>query len=187
MPASSSSASVDWRCEVDGGWTTIVWTLPSEAVSSGRLQRVDDRPAGLPAALDLEGEHPAGHPGPELAQRRPRAADGSADPGRGRAHAVLTLEPGRECRGRRGVALGPDGEGQDPAQDEERLERPEGRAGVDLDPLDLGDQPRAARPRRPAMTSLWPPRNLVADSTTRSAPSSSGRQTYGEANVLSTT
>ena len=36
------------------------------------------------------------------------------------------------------------------------------------------------------MTSLCPPRNLVADSTTRSAPSSSGRQTYGEANVLST-
>ena len=35
MPAASSSASVDWRCEVDGGWTTIVWTLPSEAVSSG--------------------------------------------------------------------------------------------------------------------------------------------------------
>ena len=37
------------------------------------------------------------------------------------------------------------------------------------------------------MTSLCPPRNFVADSTTRSAPSSSGRQTYGEANVLSTT
>ena len=36
------------------------------------------------------------------------------------------------------------------------------------------------------MTSLWPPRNLVADSTTRSAPSSSGRHTYGEAKVLST-
>ena len=40
----SSSASVDWRCDVDGGWTTIVWTLPSEAVSSGRLEPVDDRP-----------------------------------------------------------------------------------------------------------------------------------------------
>ena len=36
------------------------------------------------------------------------------------------------------------------------------------------------------MTSLCPDRNFVADSTTRSAPSSSGRQTYGEANVLST-
>ncbi len=36
------------------------------------------------------------------------------------------------------------------------------------------------------MTSLWPDRNFVADSTTRSAPSSSGRHTYGEANVLST-
>ena len=57
-------------------------------------------------------------------------------------------------------------------------------------------RPGRARPRRsgragpattPAMTSLWPPRNLVADSTTRSAPRSSGRQTYGEANVLSTT
>ena len=46
---------------------------------------------------------------------------------------------------------------------------------------------RSARPATtPAMTSLWPDRNLVADSTTRSAPSSSGRQMYGEANVLST-
>ena len=58
-------------------------------------------------------------------------------------HAVLTLEPGRQCRGGRGVALGPDGEGQDPAQDEEGLERAEGRAGIDLDALDVGDQ----RPR----------------------------------------
>ena len=38
------------------------------------------------------------------------------------------------------MALGTDGEGQDPAQDEERLERPEGRPGVDLDALDAGDE-----------------------------------------------
>ena len=36
------------------------------------------------------------------------------------------------------------------------------------------------------MASLWPERYLVADSITRSAPCSSGRQTIGEANVLST-
>src|SRR3972149_4976412 len=39
----------------------------------------------------------------------------------------------------------------------------------------------------PAMTSEWPLSHFVADSTTRSAPSSIGRQRYGEANVLSTT
>jgi hypothetical protein len=35
----------------------------------GERQCVDDRPAGGPATLDLEGEHPAGNPGPELAER----------------------------------------------------------------------------------------------------------------------
>ena len=78
-----------------------------------------------------------------------------------------------------GVALDPDGQGQDAAQDEERLERPERGAGLDLDPLDLGDHGPSDPATTPAIRSLWPPRNLVADSTTRSAPSSSGRQTYG--------
>ena len=57
-----------------------------------------------------------------------------------------------------------------PAQDEERLERAERRAGVDLDALDRRDRGRARPATTPAMTSLWPPRNFVADSTTRSAP-----------------
>ena len=39
----------------------------------------------------------------------------------------------------------------------------------------------------PATTSECPPIHLVHDSTTRSAPSSSGRQRNGEAKVLSTT
>ena len=39
----------------------------------------------------------------------------------------------------------------------------------------------------PASTSECPPSHFVHDSMTRSAPSSSGRQRYGEANVLSTT
>ena len=38
----------------------------------------------------------------------------------------------------------------------------------------------------PPITSEWPPSHFVADSTTRSAPSSSGRHRYGEAKVLST-
>ena len=38
------------------------------------------------------------------------------------------------------MALDADGEGQDPAQDEERLERTERRPGIDLDALDPGDQ-----------------------------------------------
>ena len=35
IPVGEQSASVDWRWVVDGGWATIVWTLPSEAVRSG--------------------------------------------------------------------------------------------------------------------------------------------------------
>ena len=47
---------------------------------------------------------------------------------------------------------------------------------------------RSLRPQTtPARTSLWPDRYFVADSMTRSAPSSRGRQRYGDANVLSTT
>ncbi len=38
----------------------------------------------------------------------------------------------------------------------------------------------------PAITSEWPDRYFVPDSITRSAPCSSGRQTAGDANVLST-
>ena len=120
----------------------------------GERHGVDDRPAGGPATLDLEGEHPAGDAGPELAQRdvvlgmarQTRVEDGT--------HAVLTLEPGRQCRGGRGVALDPDGEGQDPAQDEEGLERPEGRAGIDLDALDVGDAAPRSPATTPAITSL---------------------------------
>ena len=109
---------------------------------------VDDRAAGLAATLDLEGEHPAGGAVPELAlgDRELRVA-GEAGVQHA-THAVLTLEPGGECRGVAAVALGPDREGQDPAQDQERLERPERRAGLDLDALDVGDQ--RLRPRHHA-------------------------------------
>ena len=126
IPAASSSASVDWRCDVDGGWTTIVWTLPSEAVSSGSVERVDDRPSGGAATGDLEREHPAGDAGAELAAGDLVLRVAGQARVEHRRHAVLTLEPAGQCRGRRGVALDPDGEGQDPAQDEEGVERPEG-------------------------------------------------------------
>ena len=35
MPAWASSVSFSWRWVVVGGWATIVWMLPSDAVSSG--------------------------------------------------------------------------------------------------------------------------------------------------------
>ena len=186
IPAPRSCASVIWRCDVDGGWTTIVWTLPSEAVSSVRaIASMTARPA-VAAADDLDGEHPAERVRAELAYRdvvlRMAGETGIEDA----LHAVLTLEPGRQCRGGPRVALGAHGEGQDPAQDEERVERSERRRRCRSGP----SRPRRMRSARPAttpaMTSLWPARNFVADSTTRSAPSSSGRHTYGEANVLST-
>ena len=55
-------------------------------------------------------------------------------------HAVLTLEPRGECRGRRGVPLHPDRERRDAAQDEERRVRGERRPGVDLEEADRLDQ-----------------------------------------------
>ena len=48
MPLSRSSLSDSWRCDVDGGWTTMVWTLPSEAVSSRNWRA---SMIALPAAL----------------------------------------------------------------------------------------------------------------------------------------
>ena len=103
-------------------------------------ERIDHGATGDPAALDLEREHPAGHAGPELAtgDRVLRMA-GQARVEHG-SHARLTLEPARQCRGGPGMALGAHGEREDPAEHEERLERPEAAAGLDLDALDLGDQ-----------------------------------------------
>ena len=108
IPAARSSSSVAWRWDVDGGWTTIVWTLPSEAVNSGsRSASMTARPATR-ATVDLEREHAAGDARPELAQRdgvlrmarETRVEDGP--------HALLTLEPAppvprpsRACRSTR--------------------------------------------------------------------------------------
>ena len=51
IPAPASAASSSWRWVVDGGWTTIVKTLPSDAVSSG-IDRasMNARPADRPPA-----------------------------------------------------------------------------------------------------------------------------------------
>ena len=50
----------------------------------GQGQRVDDGATGRAATGELDGEHPAGDTGPELARGRRRAGDGSG--GRGRGH-----------------------------------------------------------------------------------------------------
>ena len=92
----------------------------------GQGQRIDDRPAGR------RGRRRPRRPASR--RRRPAGTGATATscwgwlgrPGIEDAlHAVLTFEPGRQCRGRPGVALDADGQGQDPAQDEERIERPE--------------------------------------------------------------
>ena len=148
IPAATSSASESWRWEVDGGWTTIVWTLPSEAVSSVRVSAsMTARPASRPPATSTASIPPA-TPGPELAHgdgvlrvaRQARVEDA--------VHAVLTFEPGGECRRGPRVALHPDGQRQDAAQHEERVERADRRPRVDLDPLDLARRARRGRPRR---------------------------------------
>ena len=140
IPAAMSCSSESWRCEVDGGWTTIVWTLPSEAVSSGSVNESMHRATGVPATLDLERQHPAGDAVAEL-------ADGDVVLGVARqagvqdaAHAVLTLEPRGECRRGLRMALHPDGQRQDAAQDQERIERADRRPGVVLDALHLRDE-----------------------------------------------
>ena len=62
IPASRSSASVIWRCDVDGGWTTIVWTLPSEAVSSVSVSASITPSTGVAAAGELERSIPPATP-----------------------------------------------------------------------------------------------------------------------------
>ena len=64
-------------------------------------------------------------------------------------HALLTLEERRECHRRPRLALHADRERRDPAQDEERGERPERRAGVDLRRPDRGDPLARPDDRRP--------------------------------------
>ena len=66
IPASASAASSSWRWVVDGGWTTIVKTLPSDAVSSGSVSAsMNARPAARPPASSKASIPP--HAGAELA------------------------------------------------------------------------------------------------------------------------
>ena len=93
-----------------------------------------------------------------------------------------------ELGGRCARALQPQRERAHAADGEVGLER----ARAWLRPA-RGARAAGARARRTAATtapssrSEWPPRYFVAECTTRSAPSSSGRWTSGVANVLSTT
>ena len=60
IPAAASWRSVIWRCDVDGGWTTIVWTLPSEAVNSVRvIASMMARPAARPPTTSMASIPPA--------------------------------------------------------------------------------------------------------------------------------
>ena len=105
IPAAASCSSVIWRCEVDGGWTTIVWTLPSEAVSSVSASvSMTARPASRPPTT-LDGEHPAERVRVGTGGRRRRAGGGSADRGRGRAarHPDVRARPPVPRRSARGA------------------------------------------------------------------------------------
>ena len=113
---------------------------PERGGQLGERQRVDAgaRPATRPPSTS-KASIPPRRP-PELAKRD--LVLGMAGEARveDAPDAGLPLEPGRQGGGGRGVALGADGEGQDPAQDEEGIERAERGAGIDLDALDLGDE-----------------------------------------------
>ena len=112
---------------------------PERGGQLGQLHGVDDGPAGRAASLDLEREHAAAHAGPELASGHVVLGMAGQARVQDRPDARLGLQPRRQARGRSRVPLGSDGEGEDPAEDEERVERTERGAGVDLDAPDLGD------------------------------------------------
>ena len=185
MPAAASSAAPSWRWVVDGGWTTIVWMLPSDAVRSGiRSASTNARAAGAPPASST-----ASIPPPE---GRRRVGDGVVGVRRAASGTGRARPPARFPGTPRGAPRSPRGapcarERRDAAQDQERGERRQRAARVDVERPDGGDPLRRCPTTTPASTSEWPDRYLVADSTTRSAPSASGRQSAGEANVLSTT
>ncbi len=184
MPAATSSAAESWRWVVDGGWTTIVWMLPSEAVRSGiRSASTNASAAGAPPASST-----ASIPPPEGRRRaatawsgcdksigyRTRATPGAVSRNAARRAAVAAW------RSRRRASVGIP----------RRTRKAEN--GARVAPVSTWSARtaaiRSALPTTiPARTSEWPERYLVADSTTRSAPSSSGRQRTGEAKVLSTT
>src|SRR3954447_6722275 len=128
------------------------WRVDDERVDAaerrGQLRephRVDDRLTALTPTLDLEGEHPARRAVAELAHgnvmlgMRREARVHHAN------HAVLTLQPPRECRGVPHVPFHPDAEAQQPAQDEERIERTDRPARVVLERLDAPDEVCATR------------------------------------------
>ena len=175
MPASASCAASSWRWVVDGGWATIVWMLPSEAVRSGIVRAsMNASPAGR-AAVHRRARTRASRRRPGTGAGRPRAGDGWAGPGSRPARRPAGPRASPPARCRRGVPVHPDRERGEAAQDEEGREGGEGRARVDLEgrrPAMSSRGPTTMPPR----ASEWPPMYFVADSATRSAPSSSGRQ-----------
>ena len=138
IPASTSSASVSWRWVVVGGWATIVWMLPSDAVSSGivRASMNAPPPARPPTTSKASMPPPIGNwRSAQLVlgvAGQPRIDHPHDAPARSRASVARTA-------GRRRVALHPDGQRGQAAQDQERRQRRERAAGVDLDLADGRD------------------------------------------------
>ena len=143
IPLASSSASESWRCEVDGGCTTIVWTLPSDAVSSVSRSVSDTaRPPSRPPTTS-KASIPPPLPSPELLLRDGTLRMAGETRIEDASHGRVTLEPRRESQGVGGVAVDPHGECEEAPEDEERLEWSERAARVDLRASHLLDQ----RPR----------------------------------------
>ena len=100
-------------------------------------ERVVERATRLAAAREVDREHRAAavedaRGDLRLGMAREAGVDDAV-------HAVLTLEERRECHRRPRLAFHAHRERRDAAQDEERRERPERRAGVDLRRADRGD------------------------------------------------
>ena len=184
MPASTSWSGLSCRCVVEGGCTTIVWMLPSDAVRSGiRSASMKARPAGAPPASST-----ASIPPPPESCREAIAYWGCD----GNAGYQTRLTPGFDSRSAASrAAVAPWRSIRIASVGRPRRTR-KALKGASVPPVSTWSARTASTSDRrpattPASTSEWPAMYFVADSTTRSAPWASGRHRYGEANVLSTT
>ena len=154
-----SSVSCWWV--VVAGWITRVLASPTLARWLASSTRVDERAAGLRAALDAEGEH---RPEAVVQVALGPFVDGMVRRGPGSSPKPLRvrLQPARQLQGVVHVALHPQREGLQALQQQERVERAQARAEV-AQPFDPGPDgegdvaERAVGPKASAKPRPWYP------------------------------
>ena len=165
-------------CDIRQGRLAEEWMLPKLTVVE-KSRRARDQPRRSCRAQPVSKETTA--PAPRDCALEPRVARvprGSPGIAHRAGRASRRWEATRYARGLLPVQA--HGQRLHPPQEQERSKGPSAGALGVLDEGDLFRQPLVAhRHRRPAVTSPCPARYLVAEWTTMSAPSSSGRWRYG--------